>query len=404
MSTTTRSNNSKSLHSTYVGDSLRAYVDVTQINLHHSKTAAATLHALQGKIMKRQTHKTSPHSFMMLIQEPYQLKGYVKGLGNLGTIFQPGTCSTKLSPRTCIVVSKNIHANPLSQFIDRDHVVIQTTWGSKKIIFASVYMPYESMQPVSDVLRNLVNYCNANKLPLVVSADTNAHHTHWGSHDTNSRGEELFEYIITFDLFVMNVGNKATFQNVKRKEVLDVTFVNKWALDLVKNWHVSDTESNSDHKYVRFAVAIQKPGSIYRRCLNKTDWSIYREELTALMQNTEIQPNSVEELEKLNESITKAMVKAFDKACPLRRVRADGRSVPWWDDKISKLWRKSRRDYKEALRTGDFTDYKQTRNLLNSSIRKAKRNSWRSYCQDILQMPEASRLFRICQKECHQAL
>ena len=404
--TTLSLDTSEAEHSSYAGDFLRAYVDVTQINLHHAKTATATLCALQESMMKKSKPpgQHTPHSFVALIQEPYQVQGYVKGLGNLGQIFQPNTNPRTLPPRTCIVVSKNIHSVPMSQFIDRDQVVIETTWGQKKIVFASVYMPYEALQPPADKFKELVTYCNMKNLPLVIGADTNAHHEHWGNHDINQRGAELFESIVELDLFVMNIGNKATFQNMVRKEVLDVTFANRWAMNLVRNWHVSDTESYSDHKYVRFAVAIQKPDAIFRRCLNKTNWTVFREELSELMKNTEVSVSSVEDIERLNDSTTNAMVKAFDKACPLRRVRADGKAMPWWNEDISKLWKRARKEYKEASRTGVYEIYKKTRNLLNSSIRKAKRNSWRSFCQDIMSMPETSRIFRICQREGHQSL
>lgn len=70
-------------------------------------------------------------------------------------------------------------------------------------------------------------YCKSNNIPLLSGIDANAHHFVWGSTNTNSRGISLFEFIMTSELMVANVGNKPTFQNKLRSEVLDVTLCSK---------------------------------------------------------------------------------------------------------------------------------------------------------------------------------
>ena len=56
--------------------------------------------------------------------------------------------------------------------------------------------------------------------PLLVGDDANSHHTLWGSTDTNSRGNDLLEYLITSDLDIFNTGNIPSYHNSVREEVI----------------------------------------------------------------------------------------------------------------------------------------------------------------------------------------
>jgi splicing factor 45 len=59
--------------------------------------------------------------------------------------------------------------------------------GSKReLIVTSAYLPYDSDKPPpSKASREVVDYCNRNKLQLIVGCDANAHHIIWGSMDIN---------------------------------------------------------------------------------------------------------------------------------------------------------------------------------------------------------------------------
>ena len=78
---------------------------------------------------------------------------------------------------------------------------------------------------------------------------SNAHHTIWGSSDINPLGEDLPAYCVSADLNFYNVGNKPTFRTKTRKEVLDLTLVNRCMWDRVVGWHVSNVLSFLDHIY-----------------------------------------------------------------------------------------------------------------------------------------------------------
>ena len=73
--------------------------------------------------------------------------------------------------------------------------------GIEKLVMGSAYFPYNSEANPPDEVRTLVDYCKVRGLPLLLGCDANSHHTLWGSTDTNSRGNDLLEYLITTDRY-----------------------------------------------------------------------------------------------------------------------------------------------------------------------------------------------------------
>ncbi|XP_073826495.1 uncharacterized protein [Musca autumnalis] len=73
----------------------------------------------------------------------------------------------------------------------------------RALVLASVYMPYEAPDPPSELVRKLVEE-TAGSCRLVMGCDANAHHFHWGSRDTNTRGESIFDFILVNNLRKLN--------------------------------------------------------------------------------------------------------------------------------------------------------------------------------------------------------
>ena len=81
-------------------------------------------------------------------------------------------------------------------------------------------MPHYEKPPPEKVME-LVECCKAEKIILIVSCDANAHHTIWGSSDTNGRGLEVLDYLAGERLAWCNRGPSSTFVTRGRREVLD---------------------------------------------------------------------------------------------------------------------------------------------------------------------------------------
>jgi hypothetical protein len=56
-------------------------------------------------------------------------------------------------------------------------------------------------------------------------------------------------------LDIMNRGNGPTFVTPNGQEVIDITIATIHAGNFVKDWHVTEEVSCSDHRYIRFPVA-----------------------------------------------------------------------------------------------------------------------------------------------------
>jgi hypothetical protein len=70
----------------------------------------------------------------------------------------------------------------------------------------------------------------------------------------NNRGESLFNFIMANGLGIMNKGNRPTLVTSNRQEVIDITIATFYAGYFIKDWHVTDKVSCSDHRYIPFTV------------------------------------------------------------------------------------------------------------------------------------------------------
>jgi hypothetical protein len=72
---------------------------------------------------------------------------------------------------------------------------------------------------------------------------------------------------------------------------------------------------------------------------------------------------------------------------------------PSWNKKLGGLRAKTRKLFNIAKRTGQLDTYKEILTCYKKEIRKAKRSSWRRYCQEINDVPGGARLMKIMAKQ-----
>ena len=105
--------------------------------------------------------------------------------------------------------------------------------------------------------------------------DDNTHHTIWGSTDCNSRGDELLEDILFYNLCLLNQGNEPTFITKNRKEVIDLTVCNNTCFPFIKDWRVSSEITLPDHCLINFSIAGPTVIAQDYRNPRKTNWGSY---------------------------------------------------------------------------------------------------------------------------------
>ncbi|XP_047987120.1 uncharacterized protein LOC125226978 [Leguminivora glycinivorella] len=224
-------------------------------------------------------------------------------------------------------------------------------WSGRRVILCSAYLPGEKQDPSAD-LTAVAEYARRHNAELLVGCDANAHHTNWGSTDINDRG------------------CAPTFVTRVRKEVLDLTFASA-NLASVQTFTFRDPR--------------------------RTDWEGYNNSLELNLDSVMKVIKTKESLELAVEVISKGIVRAFEDNCA-PKLKLTKRLVPWWNSKLKKLRGKTRKLFNRAKRTNDWETYRKALNEYSKEIRKAKRASWRRFCEEIENTPQGARLHRLLSK------
>ena len=362
----------------------REGITCSQVNLHHCVAAVQVCNEWMGK------KQAGPR--IAFVQEPYILENEVKGFNNIFNVFYVGN-----KPRACIITTKNLNVHMLSHLCNRDQTVISVKLENSIIIMASVYMPWNFVTPVTDLMKELVNYCEADKLKLIICSDTNCHNVIWGSTNNNARGEFLLDYILGKDLFICNIGTKPTFETIIRKEVLDVTFATGNLINRITNWHVSDEYNFSDHKTIEFTINFKAlvVDTEYRN-VRKTNWTMYREEVRRKRDEL-LADKGNDNLDSLAIKLEEVLVSAFHKSCKVTK-RKKFAMPPWWTPELKaskrevcRLERRLKRFWSEE-RLADFRKAKKDHNHL---VRDVKGKGWQKLCTEIEKLDAVSRIQRV---------
>ena len=170
--------------------------------------------------------------------------------------------------------------------------------GPREIILRSAYLPHNDVEQLPlEELDRLVMGCRAEGTQLIIGCDANLHHTSWGSTNINNRGQSLFNYIMANGLDIMNRGNRPTFVTSNRQEVIDITIATFHAGNFIKDWHVTEEVSCSDHRHIRFTVMGIDHSVITYRNPHRTDWESYRNDLSGFLSGMTDKINNFPDLE-----------------------------------------------------------------------------------------------------------
>jgi splicing factor 45 len=161
-----------------------------------------------------------------LIQEPWLYKGQIRGITNTrGRVY---SVAPDNNARSCIYTRNYINALPSLELCSRDATTVRITYtyrgGCEELIVASTYLPYDSDEPpLTEKMRDIIDYCKSKKKQLIVGCDANAHHILWESTGTNPRGKSLMKFLVSSKLNILNHSNEHNFPVCKRKEVVYLT-------------------------------------------------------------------------------------------------------------------------------------------------------------------------------------
>lgn len=363
---------------------------IVQINLHHCKAASDEL--LQTL--------AEEDADVALIQEPWLAKDRVQGLGSrTHTLLVP---TNQGILRSCILVKKQLNVLLLPQHCTKDLTTVM--WerrGKPSILLASAYMPFDEDDPPAPAVTTLVSWAKSERLDLIMGCDANAHHTIWGSSDINKRGESIFEYLLSTNLVISNRGTHPTFFNKNREQVIDITLVSNSDSLKVENWKVSPKCSFSDHFAILFTINLKKTKPIPYRNPIRTNWNKFSTLLDRIHPPSEEDTLSKTGIENAVSHLSTSLRKAFLKSCPISRPPKK-HHAHWWTSELRQLRSETRKLFTKAKGTQSteaWAAYKSSFNTFKSATRKAKRDSWQSFCEEIEGTNEASRLRKMLSKD-----
>lgn len=381
-------------------------LNIIQANLQHSQTATASL---------RRALEEQPQT-IALIQEPWIRNNRICGLGNLGGKLILNTANTD-TPRTCIYVPKTITCTPLTQYCSRDltSVRLQTQTESADIretALVSAYMPGDVDDCPPRELADVIRHCEDAGLEIIIGADANAHHQLWGMTSSNQRGEVLVNYLITTKLNLINHGSEPTWVTSRGQTIIDLTLASDMATDLISDWHVSSEASCSDHRRIRFSLAISLDTPEPKRNPRRTNIPEYRKLLRILIRNYEAQQPiqkivNPTDLDRIVNKLSEFITEAYHSCCKLKTPSTRSKGSNWWNGELSNMRETLRKQFNRAKNTRldeDWDTYKHTLRTFKLHTRIAKRKAWRDFCESIESNNEAARVRKILATDQNRTL
>ena len=150
------------------------------------------------------------------------------------------------------VLTRNMVSFPVKEFCSQDVMTIQMQIGPRVTYLVALYLDGKILQ-IPKVLIDLLERRLINKnTDIIICSDSNSHSTLWGCDKTSARGRMVEDLCLKYGLFVLNVGNKPTFENSRGyKSIIDLTISNVPFNLKIKNWRVED-ELYSDHRNISF--------------------------------------------------------------------------------------------------------------------------------------------------------
>ncbi len=263
----------------------------------------------------------------------------------------------------------------------------------------SGYMDYTNPEVWPEEFGRLVKYCARTKKKVIVSADSNAHSSFWGSADTNNRGLMLEDFILRNNLAVLNTGSCPTYNSRGHETVIDVTLCSPELENRITEWKVNLDFQGPDHHLIEFDLTISKQTVTHQRNLNKGDWLPFQKHL----EERDWHPPPRWHQEVLNdklEDMYKDVEKALNISHPLHKVRNRVRLPDWWNDELKEAKAKVRRllsCFRLNRREDSFQLLKRARRDYSNLLRRTKRKSWQTFCNDAMDVKRVALLNKIVQ-------
>ena len=360
---------------------------VKQLNIDKTKLAHENLRHLLNR-------EKTPSIFM--IQEPYYFKNKLVGIPKNYKIF--GVPKS----RAIIIAHESLDLIYSNEFSTEDITVC--FMNSSNRYFASIYLDILK-DPIHPYMIKMAEFFASSKCNAIWCLDSNAHSELWGTigdQGTNSRGESLEFFIMSYNAYILNwKKNIATFQSSRASSVIDISLA-FGAYDDISDWKVETEYTFSFHKLITMKIGVKSKNS-QKKVFPKINWKNFKETLKfeevfyATWDKNTIENESQKVEEIINNTIKKCTT--------YHRVSTFKDS--WWTQdlfiekkKVKKLFYEKMR-YRSAENEEKFSVAKKS---YAKNIRHAKRASWYEFVQNIDSPKNISKFNKIINKNNRQEI
>ena len=188
------------------------------------------------------------------------------------------------------------------------------------------------------------------------------------------------------NLVVCNRGTEPTIATRRASSIIDITLCSSSLFNKIMDWRVNKGPYYSDHNRILFSLSTETTPTERSWVLKSADWGRFRDLMRQSSQKLK-QPEywTPDTVECATAQFYRDIEFSLSKVSP--RIRAGRRYTnKWWNDNLTKLRRETRNLQKRAMVSRDdeslWTRYKRSRNSLVAAIRKAKRDTWRSFTEE----------------------
>jgi len=270
-------------------------------------------------------------------------------------------------------------------------------------ILSNIYIhPEESVHDYPNRITNLCNDPAIKNLPLILAGDFNARHTYWFDVKTNARGTVIEQLMSQLDLDHHNKRNNFTCFHRKGRSIIDLTITNTKARNLITNWSIIETLTNSDHRLIQFEINMkdkpirnEQPSTWKFKEYSTTDWSIYSSNINQmeihLANDIAINATTSVEIDSAVHVLTNALVKAAKISLrPKGTTHQKNDGNPWYDNELKQMKNTLNQKRNNYMHENDIharalleSAFKTYRNKYTAMIRKKKSQHDKNFLEDL---------------------
>lgn len=292
------------------------HINILQVNIDRS--SAATDHLV------KYVHDNNIH--IILIQEPYAKH---TRFPSRFRIFTVGIATA------VVVTNSSVVASLVPEMSNEFTTSVLIEYGRHKVILNSTYFtPAGDITAQCNSLQQIVDLNTS--YPLIISIDSNARSPVWGDRLQNRRGDIFLDFMATHGFIFHNTNREPTFSGHQGESFIDLTVSTISAARYIKNWELSQDDSLSQHRYIRYQLNFdfnQTPlfieeHSLHRYNTSKANWDSFHQDYIDGICDLMEQIRYGFDINSIVCQFTDLIKHCCHRNIPIRTKKKH--SVPWW--------------------------------------------------------------------------